>query len=307
MLTFSLCICTYNRARQLREALARVAALNIPADLEYEVVLVDNNSTDTTPNVVREASTTLPIRSVRELRPGVAWARSAAAASARADLLIWLDDDVLVEPDWALHYIRSAREYPSAGFFGGPVSAYLEGVPPRWVLELLPELRAPFALREFPPGTEWLDQDHLPFGANFASRRLVHQQVPYNTELGRVGRKGGCLDEETQFFKGALNAGFAGRWVPECAARHVIPAERQTTRYLHEYYSLLGATPSAERDEAYGRFPQLFGRPRWYWRDWIQNEAKWRLLRHVAPSALWFKHLRRAALLRGMLLPRRRG
>lgn len=299
-LTVSLCICTYNRARQLREVLSRVAALTIPDDIDYEVVIVDNNSTDGTPGVIREASSSLPIRTARELTPGVAWARNAAVALARGELLLWIDDDVLVEPDWAMHYIREAREHPDTGFFGGPVRAHLEGVPPVWVLELLPLLRSPFALREYPPSVETLGPFELPFGANFASRRAVHQQVPFNTGLGRVGRKGGCLEEETEFFRGALRAGHSGRWVHECLVLHAIPAERQTTKYLHEYYRLVGVTPP-EKPEKKDHTPRLFGRPRWLWREWLQNEAVFRILRYTASPERWYEHLKRAAIARGIL------
>lgn len=304
MPALSLCICTYNRERQLRQALSRIAAVTIPDGISYEVVVVDNNSTDGTPGVIQEAAASLPISTVRELRQGIGWAREAAATLARGDLLLWFDDDVLVEPDWALRYMRAAREHPDAGFFGGPVRAYLEGEPPRWVLELLPELRSPYALRDFPPGFETLDEHHLPFGANFATRRVVHQQVHFDPTLGRVGRAGGCLDEETEFFRAALRAGHPGRWVPDCPVLHVIPPERQTAKYLYEYYMLVGARPLDMNEHE--NVPMWFGSPRWCWRQWLENEVAFRILRHTARPGRWFESLKLAAVARGALFARAR-
>lgn len=296
----SLCICTFNRERQLREALGRIAAVTIPEGTSYEVVVVDNNSTDGTPKVIQEAGTSLPISTVREARQGIGWARNAAATLARGDLLLWFDDDVLVESDWAIRYIRTAREHPEAGFFGGPVRAHFEGVPPGWIMEILHDLRAPFALRDFPPGFDALDENHLPFGANFATRRVVHQHVAFDPTLGRVGRAGGCLDEETEFFRGALRAGHPGRWVPDNPVLHVIPAERQTSQYLYEYYKLVGSRPPAVEESG----PKWLGHARWRWRVWLENELKYRLLRHTTRPGRWFEYLKRAAVQRGSLFAR---
>ncbi len=300
----SFCICTFNRERQLREALTRITSVTIPDGLSYELVIVDNNSTDGTPGVIQEAAASMPVRTMRETRQGIGWARSAAAKLALGDLLLWFDDDVLVQPEWAMCYVREARRHPDAGFFGGPVLPYLEGEPPGWVTELLPQLRSPYALREFSPGFESLDTDNLPFGANFATRRAVHQVVDFDPTLGRVGRAGGCLDEETEFFRAALRAGFAGRWVPDCPVLHVIPRERQTSKYLYEYYRLVGVRAAAMRDPE--TIPRWFGHARWRWRVWLQNEVEYRLLRHTARPARWFESLKLAAVQRGTLFARAR-
>src|SRR5262245_20174263 len=104
-LTVSVCICTFNRERLLRQTLGRVAAATVPDSISLEVVVVDNNSSDGTPRVIEEARRSLPIRSVREMTPGIAAARNAAVRTAGGEVLLWLDDDVLIEPDWMQRYI----------------------------------------------------------------------------------------------------------------------------------------------------------------------------------------------------------
>src|SRR6187455_751958 len=136
----SICICTFNRARLLQQTLERVARAAVPNDVSLEVVVVDNNSSDDTPRVIEEAARSLPIRSVREMTPGIAAARNAAVRAAGGEIFLWLDDDVLIEPDWIQRYVSAVRANPGVSLFGGPVRPHFEGTPPSWVLELLPEI-----------------------------------------------------------------------------------------------------------------------------------------------------------------------
>ena len=299
-LAVSICICTFNRERLLQQTLGRLGRLVVPGDISLEVLVVDNNSTDGTARVIAEASGALPIRTEREMTQGLAAARNAAVRQARGDLLLWLDDDVLVESDWLERYVTTARAHPEMALFGGPVRPQFEGTPPAWVLQLLPQISQAYALREFPAGHVEIDLDHLPYGANFGTRRAVHDKLSFDLAFGRVGSEGGCLSEESTFFEAALKLGFRGRWMADCPVRHVIPAERQSTRYLRRYYNLAGATPGRVR---YGA-TKLFRRPRWLWREWIQNEAAYMVLRYTASPPRWFPHLKRSATARGALFAR---
>lgn len=300
LLAVSVCICTFNRERLLRQTLAHVARLVIPDDVRLEVVVVDNNSKDGTAAVIAEVGRTLPFSTAVETIPGIAAARNRAVALATGDLLVWIDDDVLVDPGWLPCYVAAARAHPEAAFFGGPVRPYFEGTPPSWVHALLLDAHQAFALREFPEEVVRIDSDHLPYGANFAVRRQVHERVPFNPALGRVGKEGGCLSEESAFFEAAMALGYQGRWLPDCPVRHVIPAERQTTRYLRGYYRIAGATPVGRAT----RSTTFLGRPRWLWREWLQNELLYRLTRYTASPSRWFAHLKRASYAHGALFRR---
>ena len=299
-LRVSICICTFNRSRLLRQTLERVAGAAVPNDVSLEVVVVDNNSSDGTARVIEEAARSLPIRSVREMTPGIAAARNAAVRAAGGEIFLWLDDDVLIEQDWIQRYVSAVRAHPGVSLFGGPVRPHFEGTPPSWVLELLPEIGQAYALRDFPEGRVDIDSDHLPYGANFGTRRAIHDQLGFDMALGRVGADGGCLSEESTFFQAAINMGFKGLWMADCPVRHVIPVERQTVRYLRGYYRLAGATPGTVAPGA----ASLFGRPRWLWREWLQNEVAYLFLRRSG-AARWFPHLKRAATAQGALFARR--
>jgi glycosyltransferase involved in cell wall biosynthesis len=238
---------------------------------------------------------------VREARLGLSHARNAAAKAARGDVLLWTDDDVLVEPGWVEGYVRACTDFPDAGFYGGPVDPWFEGEPPGWLRECFRSLGQAYAIRDLPPGTTDLSRGSLPYGANFATRTELHSRLSFDPDLGRVGRRGGCLSEESSFLQRALDLGYSGRWVPESRVAHLIPRERQTLRYLREYFVIAGSTPT---NPGLGG-PTLLGRPRWLWRSLVENELKFWATRWLTGPGTWMPYLRDAAIARGAL--RRKG
>src|SRR3954466_10143738 len=107
----SVAICTWNRAENLDQTLAGLRGLHVPADVEWELLVVNNNSTDATEEVIARHTAQLPLRRLFERKQGLSNARNCAAAAARGDLLLWTDDDVLVDPDWLAVYVDSARRW----------------------------------------------------------------------------------------------------------------------------------------------------------------------------------------------------
>ena len=91
------------------------------------------------------------------------------------------DDDGVA--DWVERYVCTARSHPESAIFGGPVRPHFEGRPPAWVLTLLPHIGQAYALRDFPDGRVHLDADHLPYGANFGTRRVIHERVSFDPAL----------------------------------------------------------------------------------------------------------------------------
>lgn len=299
--SISVCICTFNRAALLERTLRQLATVRVPSGVCYEVVVVDNGSIDATPAVLQALQGTLPLRPVREERLGLSHARNAAARAARGNLLLWTDDDVLVEPGWVEGYVRAATDFPCVGFYGGPVDPWFEGEPPAWLRQSFPTLGQAYAIRDLPPGTTELSLGSLPYGANFATRAELHSRLSFDLDLGRVGRRGGCLSEESSFLQRALDLGYTGRWVPESRVAHLIPRERQTLRYLREYFVVAGSTPT---NRGFGG-PTLLGRPRWLWRSLVENELKFWATRWLTGPGTWLPYLRNAAIARGAL--RRKG
>ena len=116
-------ICTWNRCESLRQTLEGFTHLNVPADTEWELLVVNNNCTDRTDDVLRSFEHRLPIRRAFEPTPGQSNARNRIVAEATGDYILWTDDDVTVSPDWLVAYAEAFRARPEGGLFGGPIRA----------------------------------------------------------------------------------------------------------------------------------------------------------------------------------------
>jgi glycosyltransferase involved in cell wall biosynthesis len=170
----SVAICTWNRARPLRVALSSLTGLVDPDGASWEVVVVDNNSTDDTLPAVEEYRDLLPIRYVFEPRQGLSHARNRAMQEAGGDLIVFTDDDVRVDPRWLAEYASAAQEFPDATFFGGTIDLCFACHPPRWLRNNLSLFQTAYACRSVDPGTIMISRrQELPFGANMAFRRSV--------------------------------------------------------------------------------------------------------------------------------------
>lgn len=93
----SVAICTWNRAALLRQTLENMTKLLIPPGVEWELLVVNNNCSDATDEVIDSFSARLPIRRVFEAKPGLSNARNAAVRQARGEYVLWTDDDICVE------------------------------------------------------------------------------------------------------------------------------------------------------------------------------------------------------------------
>ena len=124
-------ICTWNRAALLRQTLEQMTALTIPADVTWELLVVDNNSNDETAVVIGEFVNRLPIRALLESTPGLSNARNTAVAAARGEYILWTDDDVLVDRTWLSAYATAVARYHDACVYGDAVKPWFSETTPR--------------------------------------------------------------------------------------------------------------------------------------------------------------------------------
>jgi len=291
-------ICTRNRARALDRTLASLTALTLPASMQWELLVVDNGSHDDTATSLRTYAGRLPVRMLAESRIGLSYARNRAIAEARGVYIVWIDDDVIVDPDWLRAYAEAFRAWPDAAFFGGPIVPAFEGTPPRWLQSALPHVDNAYAARDLGNAPVPLTRETLPFGANFAVRAEEQRRHLFDPELGR--RDSALFaGEEWAVLEALLGEGASGRWVPDARLRHVIAPERQTVLYLRNYYVGNGMSLARTRDAAGERM--LLGRPRWVWREAFSQELAYRARRLYASADVWSVHLRRASIAWGLL------
>jgi glycosyltransferase involved in cell wall biosynthesis len=289
-------ICTWNRSALLTQTLERMRAVYVPPDVTWQLIIVDNNSTDATPEVVRRFSSCLPVRSIFEAQPGQAVARNRALRETRADYLIWTDDDVLVDPDWLSAYARAFVEHPDAAFFGGPVEPWFDGNPPRWLATHWQQVANVFAVRQLGDEAFALDTMRVPYGANFAVKVDTQREYPYDPSLGlRPGSE--VRGEETQTLRRMLDAGHTGWWVPRAKVLHFVPHERQRISYLRRFF--IGQGELQGRSHPHDPAPRLFGRPRWLIKRALAAEARFQWSRWTSSPDVWLNHLVDAAVIWG--------
>ena len=226
----------------LRDTLECMRLLRIPPMVAWEILVIDNGSSDRTAAVVADFSIHLPVRCIAEPRAGLSYARNRAVDEAAGDFVLWTDDDVLVDPEWLAAYREAIISAPDASLFGGPIRAAFDGTPPVWLERMLPRVAGVFALRDLGPQPARLCAEGLlvPFGANYAVRTAEQRQYRYSTELGRQPTGAAIVGEEVDVMVRMLRAGAEGWWVPRARVRHRIPRERQTLRYLRSQLAAYG-------------------------------------------------------------------
>jgi glycosyltransferase involved in cell wall biosynthesis len=132
--TASVIVCTHNRAGQLARLLAQLRRQDYPED-DYEILVVDNRSTDQTTELVREMlkEPGVPVRYIFEGRAGITWARNRGAEAARYDFLAYIDDDCTAGPEWLKRLMQGFDLDPLVEVVGGRVIVDWDGGHiPRW-------------------------------------------------------------------------------------------------------------------------------------------------------------------------------
>jgi glycosyltransferase involved in cell wall biosynthesis len=252
MTSMTVAICTWNRAQLLDQTLAEMRKLRIPSGVEWELLIVNNNCTDNTDEVICRHQRTLPIRRLYEPKPGLSHARNCAAAAARGDLVLWTDDDVLVDEKWLETVADASARYPEASGFGGPIQPWFPVSLDPDRLAAFPILGVGFCGLDHGLGEEVLPPDQFIFGANMAFRRSVHETLPFQTFLGMKPRQVNVDSttislavgawEEIEFLGRIRDRGQHVIWLPSMRVKHYVDPQRMTISYLQEYMKARGRT-----------------------------------------------------------------
>jgi glucosyl-dolichyl phosphate glucuronosyltransferase len=234
-MTVTVIVCTYNRCKALAHALDSVAASVLPASVEWEVLVVDNNSTDRTRDVVEGFRQRYPgrFRYVLEPRQGVSYARNTGVRESRGEVLAFMDDDVTVDPEW-LGNLTSALNNGEWVGAGGRILPIWNSSPPSWVPVKERYGLAPLA--SFDLGPEGGPLSEPPFGANMAFKRKVFAQYgDFRTDLGRCANNLRS-NEDTEFGRRLITRGEPLIYVPSAVVHHPVPPERLRKRYFLQFW-----------------------------------------------------------------------
>lgn len=227
-------ICTYNRAELLRGALESLATQTAEHDGRWAVLVVDNNCTDHSLDVVESFLGRLPdLRMVPETRQGLTEARQRGFLATEAPWVGFVDDDCRPEPDWVTEALAFIDREPNAGAFNGHNTLEFADDEPRpWIDGEM------FAAINPGPADDLTDRQRPEglHGAGLVLRREAVVRSGWLDQPRAADRRGGSLvsggDNELALRAGAGSEG-GGLWfVPRCRLRHTIDADRLRLPYL---------------------------------------------------------------------------
>ena len=264
-MNLTVAICSWNRASLLDQTLTEMRKLRIPSGVDWELLVVNNNSTDTTDAVIARHSAALPLRRLFEPKQGQSNARNCAIDAAKGDFLIWTDDDVLVDENWLAEYVRAAEAWPQASIFGGRIDTWYECEPPhsfrKYEDGLLP-------VRSLGSDERPLSESEYVYGANMAFRVPAIKNYPFDTTLGRVGDEF-VLGDELCLIRRMRRDGHSGVWVPSAVVKHFVPVSRTDRRNIWKY--VCGSARMSVRMKDITPMGRTFLRaPRWLYPEYVK-------------------------------------
>lgn len=234
-LDITVAIPTYNGAIRLPKILDRLFSQTRIADLNWEIVIVDNNSSDNTFQVVENyqkiCNSNFSLRYFLETEQGAAFARLRAVREARGELIAFLDDDNLPDPNWLAEAYAFGTEHPQAGAWSGQIHGDFEVKPP----EKFERIQAFLAIREHGIEPHLFDAGNLrlPPGAALVVRKQAWcENVPQRPKLS--GKLPGILVQGDDY-EPLLYIHYAGWQIwynPTMHTYHQIPHWRLEKDYL---------------------------------------------------------------------------
>jgi glucosyl-dolichyl phosphate glucuronosyltransferase len=231
----SVCICTYNRSAYLLKGLAGLAKMIIPKGIRWELLVVDNNSSDDTEKIINEFRMKLPIIYVFEKNQGLSHARNRAIKECKGEVLFYLDDDAVVHPDWLTSMFRAILNFPEAGYFGGRSLPKWDKGRPSWLRDLdMPLIAGVIGFYDLGENTKiYAQSEPLPVGLNFGLRRCLFEDLePFRIDLGVVGIIPG-RGEESEYLERAVVKSYKGVYVGDALCYHHVSSKKMTLKYMY--------------------------------------------------------------------------
>lgn len=241
----TIAIPTYNGEKRLPEVLdrLRICCQDSQQQFSWEILVIDNNSTDNTAKVVQEYQANwpeqYPLKYYIELQQGAAFARHRAFMEASSTLIGFLDDDNIPAADWVKAAYEFAQEHPKAGAYGSQIQGVFEVKPPENFQRIAPFLaitqRGSEALRYEP------QKKVLPPSAGLIVRKQAWlESVPSKLILTGRTTKSMVTSEDLEMLSYIQAKGWEIWYNPAMQIEHKIPSWRLEREYLIPFFRGIG-------------------------------------------------------------------
>lgn len=272
----SIVICTYNRGKYIPMVLNSLQEQTLPS-VDYEILIINNNSPDNTDEIVNEyqKNSLLPIRYLIEYNQGISYARNRGVNEANGEIIVFLDDDETVDPDFLENIKIFFETHHEVGITSGPVVPVFETTPPKWLSKYISRaITGAYdkgnQVKKLPP------KDYPGTGHACFRKELFDKYGEFNTDLGR---KGSSLlgAEDKDFFLRLMNGNESCYYLPKARIYHHIPAEKLTEAFFDKMTYSIGKSE---------RIRTLNIGKQFYYKKLLEEAFKWGV-----SLFLWFGYL----------------
>jgi glycosyltransferase involved in cell wall biosynthesis len=271
----SLILCTWNNSKRVRITLDSISRCTIPSGIEWELILVNNNCSDSTDEVAHYFYGKLPLVYIHEPRQGLSRARNAGLNAAAGNLVLFTDDDVMPCTNWIGSYWNAYQDKPKDYYFGGPVESKFTGERPNRELLSL----APYSVK----GMDWgmvpktLSPDEQFIAANWACpMKALKATGGFDVRLG-LDPSSGVLrtGEEKDIMERLREIGLSPWYVPDAKIIHFVPSSKTTLKHIAAKAKARAYYSGTRNQEKYLQFPSIDGIPIWMFKDAVKCWGRW--------------------------------
>lgn len=257
---------TRNGAKTLPVTLESMQQLEVPEG-GWKLIVVDNGSADNSAEIIHRFMEELPLTYVYEGRPGKNRALNAGLPFAEGDLIIFTDDDVVVQPHWLKRYRQSADAHPDIDIFCGLILPKWPRTPDAWIVRSIP-LGPAFAVHreglrtgEIDPGFAW--------GPNMAIRSEIFEAGErFSESIGPDGTSNYIMGSETEFTTRLKKKGHKCWMDVDNSVEHIIRENQLDKRWIlnRARRGGRGAFNLTVYSDNLKETPTFLAAPRWMWR-----------------------------------------
>lgn len=231
----TLALCCYNSAGRLTQTLSHISKLELGQEINLEVLLIDNASTDNTAQVANDLwssfASNVPLHIIRENKPGLSYARRTAIMHANYDYILFCDDDNWLAADYVKRGFQMLDSNPAIGMLGGKGMPVIEGEVPNW----FKKYAGSYAVgAQYKSNSVLTDRYNLYGAGVWMRRKLLMDLYSAGFESLLTGRKGESLTsgEDTEICIWIKKMGYQLFYDDGLEFSHLIPRARLSKKYL---------------------------------------------------------------------------